>query len=160
MSGSVAPFDSEAAYRAAIDLTIAGAGRELRVFDRDLVAMAFEHRARIDLLNTFLAAGRDRKLVVILHDSSPLQARMPRLLNLMRNYAHQVDVRITPDHLRNLADCWLLADQENGVIRFHADHTRGKCVVASAGEIKPWWQRADDLLAEGESVTPWAVAGL
>jgi hypothetical protein len=160
VSGTSTPFDSEAGYRAAIALTLAGAQRELRIFDRDLTPMGLEERAQIELLTRFLAAGHDRRLRVIVHDPAPLQSRLPRLLALMRSYAHQVEVRVTPEHLRHLADCWLLADQASGVIRFHADHARGKVVAALPTEVKPWWQRADDLGAESEACVPWAVAGL
>lgn len=160
MTGTSAPFDSEAGYRAAIALTLAGVQRELRIFDRDLAGMGLDERAQVALLDRFLAAGPDRQLHVVVHDLAPLQAHQPRLLALLRDYAQQVQVRVTPEHLRHLADCWLLADGSSGVIRFHADHARGKVVVALPSEIKPWWQRGDDLGAESEACTPWAVAGL
>jgi hypothetical protein len=160
VTGTSVPFDSEAGYRAAIALTLAGAQRELRIFDRDLTLMGLEERAQIDVLSRFLAAGRDRQLRVVVHDPAPLQVRLPRLLALLRDYAQQVDVRVTPEHLRHLADGWLLADGSAGTIRFHVDHARGKVVAALPAEIKPWWQRADDLAAESGASAPWAVAGL
>jgi hypothetical protein len=160
MTAGSAPFDSETGYRAGISAILAGARRELRVFDRTLLPMGLEERATIEILSGFLAAGRDRRLHVVVHDPAPLQSRMPRLLGLLRDHASQVEVRVTPEHLRHLAESWVLADRESGIVRFHADHARGKCVVAVAAEIKPWWQRADDLQAESEACVPWAVAGL
>ncbi len=160
MSDKIEPFDSEAGYRAAIALTLAGAQREIRIFDRDLRSMGLEERAQVELLDAFLGANRDHRLRVVLHDVGPLQARMPRLLTLMRTYADQVEVMLTPDHLRHLAECWVLADEGSGVIRFHVEHARGKRVAAAPAEIKPWWQRADDLRGESEACIPWAAAGL
>jgi hypothetical protein len=160
VTGTSATFDSEAGYRAAIALTLAGAQRELRIFDRDLTQTGLEERAQIDLLSHFLGMGRDRQLRVIVHDLAPLQSRLPRLLALLRDYAQQVEVRVTPEHLRHLADCWVLADGNSGAIRFHTDHARGKVVSAIPTEIKPWWQRAEDLDPESERCVPWAVAGL
>jgi hypothetical protein len=160
VTGTSATFDSEAGYRAAIALTLAGARRELRIFDRNLVNMGLEERAQIELLGRFLAAGSDRQVRVVVHDLAPLQARLPRLLALLRDHAHQVEVRVSPEHLHHLADCWLLADGESGAIRFHADHARGKVVTAMPTEIKPWWQRAEDLGGESGVCVPWAVAGL
>jgi integrase len=160
VTGTSAPFDSEAGFRAAIALTLAGAQRELRIFDRNLALMGLDERAQAELLDRFLAAGRDRRLQIIVHDLTPLQSRLPRLLKLMRDYAQQLDVRVTPEHLRHLAECWLLADGSSGTIRFHGDHARGKVVAAIPTEIKRWWQRADDLAAESEACAPWAVAGL
>jgi hypothetical protein len=153
-------FDSEAGYRAAIALTLASALREIRIFDRDLTSMAIEDRAQIELLDRFLATGPDRRLQVVLHDSMPLQTRMPRLLALMREHAHQVEVRLTPEHLRKLADCWVIADQGNGTIRFHADHARGKRIMSAPMETRPWLQRADDLWAESQPCVPWTTTGL
>lgn len=160
MTGTSVPFDNEAGYRAAIALTLAAAQRELRVFDRDLTLMGLEERAQVDLLDRFLAANRDRRLQVVVHDQTPLQSRLPRLLKLLRDHAQQVEVRVTPEHLRHLAECWLLADGSSGTIRFHVDHARGKAVAANPAEIKPWWLRANDLAAESEACAPWAVAGL
>ena len=58
---------------------------------------------------------------------------MPRLIALMRDYGTPVEVRATPEHLRHLADRWVLADGRSGTIRFHADHARGKCIADDAG---------------------------
>lgn len=160
MTGTGAPFDSEAGYRAAIALTLAGAQRELRVFDRDLTTTGLEERAQVELLDRFLGENRDRRLHIVVHDPAPLQSRLPRLLKLLRDHAQQVDFRVTPEHLRHLAECWVLADGDSGTIRFHADHARGKLIAANPVEIKPWWQRATDLAAESEACAPWAVAGL
>lgn len=160
MTGIVEPFDSEAGYRAAIALTLASALREIRIFDRDLTNMALDVRAQVELLERFLASGPDRRLRVVLHDPQPLQSRMPRLLSLMRDHAHQVEVRVTPGHLQSLPDCWVIADQGSGTIRFHADHARGKQIMGAPAEMKPWWQRAEDLWAESESCVPWATTGL
>jgi hypothetical protein len=160
VSGTSQAFDSEVGYRTAIALTLAGATRELQIFDRDLASMDLEARGQIDLLTTFLAAGRNRHLRVVLHDLAPLQTHMPRLLALMRDNAGQVEVRITPEHLHRLTDAWVLADETSGAIRFHADHARGKCIVAMAPEIAPWWQRANDLWDESTPCSPWTVTGL
>jgi hypothetical protein len=154
------PFDSEAGYHAGIALILAGAQRELRIFDRNLMAMGLEERERVDALFGFLAADKNHLLRIAVHDIAPLQARQPRLLALLRSFSHQVDIRITPERLRDLAECWLLADASNGVIRFHADQARGKTVLALPAEIEPWWQKADELIAESKPCIPWAVVGL
>lgn len=160
MTGIIEPFDSEAGYRAAIALTLASALREIRIFDRDLVNMAIEERAHVELLERFLATNPDRRLLIVLHNPEPLQSRMPRLLALMRDHAHQVEVRVTPGHLQGLSECWVIADQSGGTVRFHADHARGKRIMGAPAEIRPWWQRAEDLWAESQVCVPWATTGL
>jgi hypothetical protein len=160
MSETTGPFDSEAGFRAAVDLTLAAAQREIRIFDRDLTRLGLEDSAHVALLGRFLAAGVDHRLRIVLHDTAPLEKRSPRLLNLLREFSHCVEVRKTPAHLAGLGDCWLLADQAHGAIRFHVDQARGKCLVASPAEIRPWWQRFDDLWEASEACSPGAVTGL
>jgi hypothetical protein len=156
----VCPFDSETTYRAAIDTTLAAARQEIRIFDRDLVQMGLGDRGRVALLTEFLAAGRDRRLRIVMHDIGPLEQRLPRLVDLIRRYGHLIETRRTPDHLRHLADRWLLADGAHGTIRFHADHARGKLVTNMPTEVEPWWRRFDDLWQESEACFPGATTGL
>lgn len=155
----IEPFDSEAGYRAAIDATIQAACRELRIFDGDLERMALDEASRATLLVGFLAGDQNRRLHVVVHDPGPLRARHPRLLNLIRLHGHQIEIRQTPDHLRHLADRFVLADESHGAIRFHADHPRGKRISAETREIHPYWQRFDDLWLECQICTP-STAGI
>jgi hypothetical protein len=154
------PFDTEGAYRAAIDVTLASARRELCIFDRDLLRMGLGDRNRIALLTEFLAAGRDQRLRIVLHDFAPLESQLPRLIELMRLRSHLIETRRTPDHLRHLADCWVLADAAHGAIRFHADHARGKLVGNQPQEIEPWWRRFEELWHECEPCSPGTTTGL
>lgn len=156
----VETFDSEAGYRAGIDATIQAARRELRVFDSDLVRMALDTSARNALIAAFLAGGPVRRLHVVLHDPERLRERHPRLLGLIRRYGPLVEFRQTPDHLRHLADCFVLADNRHGAIRYHSDHPRGKHIGDEAIETHPYWQRFDDLWEASAVCTPASVAGL
>ena len=145
MSDVVETFDSEAGYRDAIDLTLAGACQEIRIFDRNLEGMTLDEPARSALLATFLAGGNDRRIKIVVHDSERLQQRFPRLLALLRGYSHAVEIRRTPDHLRGLTDCQVLADQKHGTLRTHVAYPRGKRYWDSPNDIHPWWQRFDEL---------------
>jgi hypothetical protein len=160
MSETVSLFDSEADFRSAIDLTLALAEREIRIFDRNLARMQLHDSSHVAVLSAFLAGNRNRRLKIVLHDTAVLERDMPRLLALLRDHAHMIAVRRTPDHLRHLSDCWLLADSAHGTIRFHEDHPRGKRISASELEIRPWWQRFDALWDESEPCSPGAATGL
>lgn len=160
MSAMPETFDSEAGYRQAIDATLAAARQEIRIFDRDLERMALEEADRAALLAAFLAGGRDRRLLIALHDPEPLLRRCPRLIALIRRHSHAVEVRQTPDHLRTLPDCQVLADMSQGTLRTHADHPRGKRIVDDANEIHPWWQRFDELWNASHPCSPATALGL
>lgn len=153
-------FDSEAGYRAAMDATVQAARLELRIFDSDLARMALDEAARHALLTGFLAGAPGRSLRVVLHDPAPLPTHNPRLLSLIRSHGHLIEFRQTPDHLRHLADRFVLADKLYGAIRFHGDHPRGKRIAADNIEIAPYWQRFDDLWEASLVCTPGATAGL
>lgn len=153
----IEPFDSEAGYRAAIDATLRAARRELRIFDGDLARMDLDDPARNALLASFLGGEPGRRLHIALHDADPLHKRHPRLLKLIRDHGHQIEIRQTPDHLRQLTDRFVLADESHGAIRFHTDHARGKWVVDDNVEIHPLWQRFDDLWEESQACTPSAI---
>lgn len=160
MNEAIELFDSEAGYRAAIDRTLSAARREIRIFDRDLARMGLDDSSHVAALGSFLAASRNSRIRIVLHDTDVLERRMPRLVALMRDHAHAVAVRRTPEHLRHLTDCWLLADGEHAAVRFHADQPRGKCIAGSEAETHPWWRRFDDLWEESEPCSPGAVTGL
>lgn len=155
----VQPFDSEAGFRAAIDLTLAAASRDLRVFDQDLGRMGLEAPTRIAALTSFLASGRG-SIRMVLHDTALLEQRSPRLISLIRTYGHAIEVRRTPDHLRQVPDCWVLADRSCATIRFHIDHPRGKLLMAAPVEVRPWWDRFDELWEASAACSPGATVGL
>lgn len=160
MSGTIELFDSEAGYRAAIDATLAAAQGEIRIFDRDLRRMGIDDATHVARLDGFLVGDRSRRLRLVLHDLDPLEKTMPRLITLIREYLHAIEVRRTPEHLRSLADSWMLADRSHGAIRFHEGHPRGKLVAGAENEIRPWWLRFDDLWEQSEPCSPGAVTGL
>lgn len=153
-------IDSERSYLEAIDATLAVARNEIRIFDRNLARMAFGRPARAGRLREFLTGAPDRRLLIVVHEIDALEREMPGIVDLIRLYGHLIETRITPDHLRHLADCWVLADQMHGAIRFHADHARGKWVTAVPAEIAPWWRRAEDLWLESQPCFPGAATGL
>lgn len=156
----IEPFASEAGYRDALAATITLAQRELVCFDQDLLTMGLGDLGSVALLTGFASGDRKRRIRFVVHDPEPMAARAPRLIDLLRRYGHVIEVRRTPEHLRHLAERWLLADGNSGVIRYHADHPRGKFLADEAAEIQGWWQRAEDLWAEAEACSPASVTGL
>ncbi len=153
-------FDSEASYRAAIGATIQASSQKLRIFDSDLGRMALDEAEHHALLAAFLAGGPARRLQVVVHDPDPLRVSNPRLIGLIRSHGHLIEFRQTPNHLRHLADRFVLADQRYGAIRFHGDHPRGKRIADDNIEVAPYWQRFDDLWEVSLVCTPNSVAGL
>ncbi len=154
------PFDSETGFRNALDAAIGMATREIRIFDHNLERMMIDERDRADALATFLAESPTRRLCIVVHSPEHAATRLSRLRALVRRFPNAVEVRETSAELKHLADCFLLADQQHGAIRFHRDHARGKLIQHAADEIRPWWQRFDELWRNSSSCLAATQIGL
>lgn len=152
---TITPFDNEAGFRRAIDTVIAQARQELRIFDRDIQRMQLEQKASIAALEAFLSASRDKRLRIVVHDTSHLERYCPRLHALQINPIQALEIRQSPDELRHLAEAYVLADRNYGALRHHGDHPRGKLIQNATEEIHPWWQRFDELWAHA---APWSAS--
>jgi len=153
-------FDTRAAFQQAVDTVIASAQREICIFDPDAKALELDTLARSNLISDFLSGGRDRSLRIILHDLDQMARFSPRLMSLLKRYSHSFYIRQTPESLRNLNDAFVLVDESNGVIRFHADHFRGKLLIANPVEIHDWHHRFEELWLESTPGTSATHLGL
>ncbi len=139
------PFLDETGFRAALDTVIAAADREIRIVDDRLERMRLDDKVRAELLWEFVAAAPTRRLHIVLHDPQYAEIRSPRLHTLIRRFPNSVEVRESSAEFKHIPDCFLLADEAHGAIRFHRDYARGKLLQNAADEIHPWWQRFDEL---------------
>lgn len=153
-------FDTRAAYQKAVGTVLSTAKKEICVFDADIKNLEFDTRARADAITAFLAGGRDRSLRIVLHELDHVNRYSPRLMGLLKRYSHCFSIRQTPEPLRNIADAFVLADGVSGVIRFHADHFRGKLLLEQPVEVHDWQQRFEGLWLESIPGTSATYLGL
>lgn len=158
--GQLETFDSRVAYQRAIDTVLSAAKRDICIFDADTKALELDSRARSDSIAAFLLDGRDRSLRIVVHDPDHIIRYSPRLNLLLKRFGHCFSVRQTPEALRSLSDSFILADGANGVIRFHADHFRGKLVMETPLVIHDWLQRFEDLWADARPAVSTTHLGL
>lgn len=151
---------SEAEYRRACDTILAQATHEILIFDRDLVALRLEETARLEALAACLRTDGLRRIRVVLHDPEPLQRNAPRLMQLIVNFSRAIEVRQSPDNLRQLADTHLLADENHGVRRFHVDQPRSALILQDRAYVYPWWRRFDELWEMSHSCLSINTTGL
>lgn len=145
MNPSYQLLTSETEYRQACDTVLGRAEHEILIFDRDLRTLQLDHKTRLQLLSDFLVADQLRRIRVVLHDPGPLHREAPRLMQLIARFSHLIDVRQSPDNLCHLADAHLLADDAQGVRRFHSDQPRSALILDDPAYIHPWRQRFDEL---------------
>lgn len=147
-------------YRLAVDRLVGAARHLLCIFDRDLAGAGFEAPARAESLRRFLLASRDSRLLIVLHDVRPLEREQPRLINLLRQFPHAVEIRETGPEARGVTDTLMIADDAHCVRRFHFDHPRGEWILNDLRACQPLRRRFDEIwLASTVAVTP-TVLGL
>ena len=138
-------FDNRADFNAAVDRLLEQPGRELRVFDPDGAALRFNDPARTERLERFLLASRTRRVYLVVHSTDHLTRQCPRLLSLLRRFAHAMQINRTHEEIREVQDAFLLLDSVHYVRRPVAalfkgamglgDENEGQALRGRFGEI-------------------------
>jgi hypothetical protein len=133
-------------YESATALILGRAGRELRIFDPNLGRGGYQSLKVHDLLKQFLTADRQNRLTIIMHDSQFLTSQCPRLIHLLRQYAHAMTICLTEGRAQAAQDAFVLADEGDYLHRFHVDHARFKFMLDDKVAAKPLHERFGQLL--------------
>jgi hypothetical protein len=127
-------FDTNEGFQAAVDRLLEQPGRELRVFDPDGAALRLNDSARIERLERFLLASRTRRLYLVVHNTDHLTRQCPRLLMLLRRFAHAMQINQTHEEIREVQDAFLLLDSVHYVRRPVAALFRGAIGLGDENE--------------------------
>jgi len=127
-------FDTNDGFQAAVDRLMEQPGRELRVFDPDGAALRLNDPQRIERLDRFLLASRTRRLYLVVHDTDHLTRQCPRLLTLLRRFAHAMQINRTHEEIREVQDAFLLLDGMHYVRRPVASLFRGAMGLGDENE--------------------------
>jgi hypothetical protein len=82
-------------YQAALDQIIVAAQYSIRIHDRDLEASGFNSAVSYEKLHHFCLAGGQRQIEILLDDTAYVQNRCPRLMTLLRDFSHVIEIRRT-----------------------------------------------------------------
>ena len=127
-------FDTNAGFQAALERLLEQPGRELRVFDPDGAALRLNDAPRIEALAKFLLASRTRRLQLVLHNTDHVQRQCPRLMTLLRRFAHAMQINRTHEEIREVQDAFLLLDSVHYVRRPVAQFFRGALGLGDENE--------------------------
>jgi hypothetical protein len=111
-------------YEAALNELIAKAASTLRVFDYTL-STAYNSPQRYEALRRFLLASRRNSLRIVVHEPTHLDRNCPRLLILLRQFAHAISIHETHPAAKSVYDPFAVADDHFFVHRFHFEEMRG-----------------------------------
>ena len=138
-------FDTLAEYLHAVDAVLASMHKDLCIFDVDLRALDFAAKQRTEQLSRNMVQRHGYRLRIVLHDTSHVERYCARVKTLLTRFSHCFEIRCTPEDLRHLTECFVLADDAYGVVRFHCDHGRGKLFSGLPDEGKLWRNRFEEL---------------
>lgn len=144
----------------AIDDLIALAITRIQVFDRDLSDHGWHRDDRVECLAHFLRSGPARRLDIIVHDTRWIEASAPRLLNLLRQYLHAMQIWRTGNEARSAMDPLVIVDSRHFLHRFHVDQPRAALAVSQPVGAKPLVARFEEIWATGEPGITGTVLGL
>ncbi len=145
---------------AAIDLLIALAQHRIRVFDVDLSQCGWNSPARAEALAQFLRAVRERRLDIIVHDTSWIERSGARLRTLLSRYGHSMTIYKTGVGARHAMDPLIIVDDRHFLHRYHASQPRATLAIDMPEAARPWVTRFDEIWATGEPGVQGTTLGL
>lgn len=147
-------------YEAALNLLIARATDELLIFDQDLSHGNYASQQRLDLIQQFLSAKPLSKLMIILQSADFFVNNCPRLFELLKHYGHKMVIYQTNDAAKIAKDCFVIADKQHYLRRFHIDQARFKYAFDEPDECASLKMRFDELMDETTEAVSVTKLGL
>lgn len=142
-------FETPAEFRAAFDTLLAGTHRQLRLYDHDLSLLQPDHAPRHAALRALCVAGGGGRIELLLDDISRVARDHPRLMQLLRDFGHVLEIRQADPVAPRPAHAFVLADRHGVLLRadkvalggaLHADDPG--TAAALHQDFVGMWQRA------------------
>jgi hypothetical protein len=147
-------------YEAALELVIASAEKELLIFDQDLKHGDYTSLKRYELISDFLSKNSLCQLTIILQSSDYFINHCPRLFALLKLFGHKMTVYETNDVAKIAKDCFVIADKQSYLRRFHIDQARFKYAFDDEAEVAALVIRFGELLDETTETVSATKLGL
>ena len=110
-------FDTPSGFRAAFDTLLAQTRRRLCYYDRDLGLLGIEDTARHAALRAFCVAGDGHRIEILLDDISRVARDHPRLMQLLRDFGHTLEIRQADPAAPRPEQAFALADRNGLLLR-------------------------------------------
>jgi hypothetical protein len=142
-------FETPSEFRSAFDALIAGTHRQLRVYDRNLDLFEIDDAPRHASLRALCVAGGGRRIELLLDDISHVARSHPRLMQLVRDFSHVLEIRQADPDAPRPDEAFALADHHGVLLRadkaavhgtLHLDDTRDAVLLHQ--QFEGMWQRS------------------
>lgn len=144
-----AAFHTLSDYQTALDALIDEAQWRLRFYDATLEKGGLNATARYERLRVFCLGSPQRRIEILLDDPAHVQTQCPRLIHLLRDFSHVVEIRQTESECERPTHSFALADRSAWLKRFDKDALPGQWARDDAAgavllhqEFNQLWQRA------------------
>jgi hypothetical protein len=142
-------FETPSEFHAAFDTLLAGTHRLLRVYDHDLSLLDIDHAPRLAALRALCVAGGGRRIELLLDNISHVAHGHPRLMELVRDFGHVLEIRQADPDAPRPDQAFVLADRHGVLRRADKGATRGtlheddpSSAAALHQDFDAMWQRA------------------
>ena len=142
-------FETPIEFRAAFDALLASTQRQLRLYDHDLSLLDIDHAPRHATLRALCVAGGGRRIELLIDDISRVARDCPRLMQLVRDFGHVLEIRQADPGAPRPDQAFVLADRHGVLLRadksavhgtLHMDDARDS--VALQQSFESMWQRS------------------
>jgi hypothetical protein len=156
-------MDTNAAAALAISDVVAGAKREIRIFDTSATSLrerGFGSPERIGEIRQLLLANRQHRLRIVLHETRGMECELPRLINLLATLAPQIQIHRSTTAARDLHDVLLIADDVHCWRKPHCGHPRSIVTLNDPLATQPFLERFDEIWQHSELAVGGETSGL
>lgn len=135
-------------YRLAVASLLNQAQSSICIYDEDLSQLNLESPALIEQIQRILqCGGKAPRLRIALRQADALRNRHPRLLRLFETYGHLIAAQQTGQEIAHLRDNILIIDEISGLIRFDKEQPRSKFLLDESREIRPYFDKFNEIMA-------------
>ena len=143
------PFETPSEFRAAFDTLLAATHRQLRFYDHDLSLLEIDQPERLAALRALCVAGGGRRIELLLDDISRVARDHPRLMLLLRDFGHVLEIRQADPDAPRPDEAFVLADRRGVLLRadkaaalgtLHLDDARDAVLLNQ--RFEGMWQRS------------------
>ncbi len=142
-------FETPAEFRAAFDALLSGTHRQLRLYDHDLGLLDLDHLDRHASLRALCVAGAGRRVELLLDDISRVARDLPRLMQLVRDFGHVLEIRQADPIAPRPDQAFVLADRHGVLLRADKAAVHGTLQLDAPHDAIPlhqsfelMWQRS------------------
>ncbi len=153
-------FATPTELRAAFDALLASTVRQLRLYDHDLSLFEIDKPARHATLRALCVAGGGHRIEILLDDIQHVARDCPRLLPLLRDFGHVIEIRQADAAAPRPDQAFALADRHGVLLRADKAALHGTLHLDDAHAAMPLLQSFEAMWQRSQAQVTATTLGL